>query len=57
MPKVRVEWQHQHDQLAALSSRGVNIRVAGTEHAIQQMKPQAVIDAVDEVIRQARGSE
>lgn len=56
MPKVREEWQHQHDQLAALSSRGVNIRVAGTEHAIQQMKPQAVIDAVDEVVRQARAS-
>jgi pimeloyl-ACP methyl ester carboxylesterase len=56
MPTVREEWQHQHDQLAALSSRGVNIRVAGTEHAIQQMKPQAVIAAIAEVIRQARES-
>lgn len=31
MPKVRMEWQRQHDRLATLSSRGVNIRVAGTD--------------------------
>jgi len=57
MPMVRTEWQHQHDQLAALSSRGVNVRVEGTQHGIQQMQPQAVIKAIEEVIAQTRKPE
>ncbi|KQM14788.1 hypothetical protein ASE49_11550 [Novosphingobium sp. Leaf2] len=57
MPKVSAEWQHQHDQLAALSKRGVNLRVTGTQHAIQQMQPHAVIEAVKAVIEQSRGQE
>ena len=43
-----------HDELAALSTRGVNARVPGATHAIQQVKPQVVIDAIVAVVAQAR---
>ena len=45
-----------HAQLAALSTRGVNTRVPGADHYIQRSKPQAVLDAVAEVVREARAS-
>ena len=38
--------------LARLSSRGVHRIIKGSSHEIQLDKPQAVIDAVDEVLRQ-----
>jgi pimeloyl-ACP methyl ester carboxylesterase len=38
--------------LAHLSSRGVYRFIKGSGHAIQLDKPQAVIDAVDEVLRE-----
>lgn len=44
-----------HEQLAALSSRGARRVVADSKHAIQWDQPQAVIDAVLEVIATARG--
>ena len=43
-----------HEQLAALSTRGVNTRVPGADHYIQRSKPQAVLDAVAEVVSEAR---
>jgi pimeloyl-ACP methyl ester carboxylesterase len=43
-----------HDELAALSTRGVNARVPGASHAIQIVKPQVVIDAIVAVVAQAR---
>jgi pimeloyl-ACP methyl ester carboxylesterase len=43
-------------KLAALSTRGVNRQVPGANHYIQRSKPQAVIDAVAEVVREARAS-
>jgi pimeloyl-ACP methyl ester carboxylesterase len=43
-----------HDQMAAVSTRGVNRVVEGSSHFIQQIKPQAVIDAIDEVVDEAR---
>jgi pimeloyl-ACP methyl ester carboxylesterase len=46
----------KHDELAALSSRGVNARVPGANHFIQLTKPQVVLDALAEVISEARGS-
>jgi pimeloyl-ACP methyl ester carboxylesterase len=49
-------WNHGHDELAALSTRGVNARVPGADHYIQRAKPQVVLDAVAEVVREARGS-
>lgn len=48
------EWNRAHDELAALSSRGVNARVPGANHNIQGTKPQVVIDAVDAVVAEAR---
>jgi len=48
------EWNRAHDELAALSSRGVNMRVPGANHYIQRSKPQVVIDAVEAVVRDVR---
>jgi pimeloyl-ACP methyl ester carboxylesterase len=48
------EWSRAHDALAALSSRGVNMRVPGANHYIQRTKPQVVIDAVEAVVAEAR---
>jgi pimeloyl-ACP methyl ester carboxylesterase len=42
----------QHEALARLSSRGVHRVVKGSGHQIELDKPQAVIDAVDEVLGQ-----
>lgn len=47
-------WARAHDALAALSTRGTNRAVPGTSHYIQLIKPQAVIEAVGEVIVEAR---
>jgi pimeloyl-ACP methyl ester carboxylesterase len=54
VPLMKVEWLRAHDALAALSTRGANRVVPDTTHNIQQLKPQAVIDAIDEVVDQAR---
>lgn len=48
------EWSRAHDALAALSTRGVNMRVPGANHYIQRTKPQVVIDAVEAVVAEAR---
>ena len=45
-------WIGMHEALAHLSSRGVHRIIEGTGHEIQLDKPQAVIDAVDEVLLQ-----
>ena len=45
-------WIALHQALANLSSHGVHRIIEGTGHEIQLDKPQAVIDAVDEVVRQ-----
>jgi pimeloyl-ACP methyl ester carboxylesterase len=47
-------WSRLHDDIATLSTRGVNRQVAGSGHYIQMQKPQVVIDAVDEVVAAAR---
>jgi pimeloyl-ACP methyl ester carboxylesterase len=54
IPAEEAEWNRGHDELAALSTRGVNARVPGAGHDIQHMKPQVVIDAIDQVVREAR---
>jgi pimeloyl-ACP methyl ester carboxylesterase len=46
--KVRIA---MHEALAHLSSRGVHRFIKGSDHEIQLDQPQAVIDAVDEVLR------
>jgi pimeloyl-ACP methyl ester carboxylesterase len=45
-------WIALHEALAQLSSSGVHRIIKGSGHEIQLDKPQAVIDAVDEVLRQ-----
>jgi len=50
----QAEWVRAHDDLAALSSRGVNRRIASSTHYIQYDQPQVVIDAANEVVTAAR---
>ncbi|MDB5975508.1 MAG: alpha/beta hydrolase [Nevskia sp.] len=49
-------WNQAHDTLAARSGCGVNRLVAGTGHDIQREQPDAVIEAVSEVIAAARSN-
>jgi len=56
IPLQRAEWLRAHDALAKLSARGVNRVVPDSTHYIHQLKPQLVIDAIDEVVDEARGS-
>lgn len=46
-------WVSLYDQLAALSTRGVNRVVPGATHDIQMTQPGAVIDAILEVLKEA----
>ena len=50
-------WIAMHEALAHLSSRGVHRIIKGSGHHIQLDKPQAVIDAVDEVLRELHSAE
>jgi pimeloyl-ACP methyl ester carboxylesterase len=43
-----------HDELAALSTRGINARVPGAGHDIHVDKPPVVIDAIEAVVRRVR---
>jgi pimeloyl-ACP methyl ester carboxylesterase len=45
-------WLAQHEALAHLSSRGIHRYIKESGHEIQLDKPQAVIDAVDDVLTQ-----
>ncbi len=45
-------WIAMHEALAHLSSRGVHRVIKGSGHEIQLDKPEAVIDAVNEVLRE-----
>jgi pimeloyl-ACP methyl ester carboxylesterase len=49
-------WNRGHDELAALSTRGINARVPGANHNIQNTRPQVVIDAVEAVVAEARAA-
>lgn len=48
-------WARGHERLAALPSRGVRRIVPDSKHAIHWDRPQAVIDAVLEVVAEVRG--
>jgi pimeloyl-ACP methyl ester carboxylesterase len=50
------QFRRDHAVLAALSTRGVHRTVAGTTHMIPQIKPLTVVDAIDEVVDEARES-
>ena len=56
IPAEEAAWNKGHDELAALSTRGVNARVPGAPHFIHDAKPQVVIDAIEQVVREARES-
>jgi hypothetical protein len=47
-------WRGAHVQTAALSRRGEQVMVPMTNHNLQVERPQAVIDAVGQVLRQVR---
>lgn len=54
LPAFHAEWVRAHDEIATLSSRGVNRIVPEATHYIQHDQPQAVIDAVNEVVEAVR---
>lgn len=47
-------WKQGHDELASRSTRGRNIVVPGATHFIQIDHPQAVIKAIEDVLKMAR---
>jgi pimeloyl-ACP methyl ester carboxylesterase len=47
-------WEELHSQLAAMSTRGINVIVPNTGHFIQFDRPQVVIDAVNQAIAISR---
>ena len=55
LPAQLAEKQRAHAELARLSTRGVHRIVAGSSHDIPHIRPQAVVDAIDEVVAEARG--
>ena len=54
LPAEYAEWIRGHNEIAALSSRGVNRPIANATHYIHYDQPKAVIDAVAEVVAAAR---
>ncbi len=49
------EWSAIHDDMARLSTRGVNRRVAGSGHYIYEDRPAVVLEAIEEVARAGSG--
>ncbi len=49
-------WETMHNEIAAMSTRGINIIVPNTGHYIQFDKPQVVVDAVNQALQIARDS-
>jgi pimeloyl-ACP methyl ester carboxylesterase len=54
IPAFQAEWRRGHDAYAALSTRGVSRVVPNSHHEMPDETPQAVIDAIGEVIDEAR---
>jgi pimeloyl-ACP methyl ester carboxylesterase len=53
---LSAQWMAMHDELARLSSRGINRLVPGSGHLIPTEKPDAVVAAIREVAAQAKAS-
>jgi pimeloyl-ACP methyl ester carboxylesterase len=51
-----VGWRDAHEKLAALSTKGQHRVVEGSGHNIQLLKPEAVIEAVDQVLDHPSGA-
>lgn len=47
-------WEALHLEVAAMSTRGINVIVPGSGHYIQYDRPQVVIDAVEQAVAIAR---
>ena len=47
-------WEELHSEVAAMSTRGINVIVPNAGHYIQFDRPQVVIDAVDQAIAISR---
>jgi pimeloyl-ACP methyl ester carboxylesterase len=54
LPISEAEWRRAHRELAALSTRGVNRIITDSMHDIPHQNPEAVIEAIFEVLDQAR---
>jgi pimeloyl-ACP methyl ester carboxylesterase len=48
-------WEGFHNQVASMSTRGINIIVPNSNHYIQYDHPQVVIDAINQAVSIARG--
>lgn len=48
------EWKAGHDRLAARSTRGVSVMLPDSGHYIQLDQPDAVVSAIEAVVRQTR---
>jgi hypothetical protein len=49
-------WSALQDELAHLSSRGRHVVATQSAHAIHRTEPELIVEAVREVVAQARGS-
>ena len=56
IPIGTAEWRRAHRELAALSTRGVDRIIKDSRHDFPQENPQAVIDAILEVVKEVRPS-
>ena len=56
IPAFQREWRRGHDAYAALSTRGVDRVVPGSTHAMPDETPEAVVDAINAVVEEARGA-
>jgi pimeloyl-ACP methyl ester carboxylesterase len=56
IPAFQAEWRRGHDAYAALSTRGVDRVVPDSTHDMPEAKSQAVIDAIDQVVDEARAA-
>lgn len=49
-----LSWETMHNEVAAMSTRGINAIVPGAGHYVQYDRPQVVIDAVENVVSTVR---
>jgi pimeloyl-ACP methyl ester carboxylesterase len=57
IPLMQAEWSKMHDEIAQLSSRGVNRAVPGATHYIYLDQPKIVLDAIEELRSSARAGD
>lgn len=54
LPLGAAEWRRAHQELATLSTRGTHRIISDSMHDIPHQNPQAVIDAILEVVEEVR---